>query len=297
MRIALLCDIDHVIYHVGDEAIFASSAAQLRARGIDVLPVSRGQKYGPGGQAPDESIRALEFPWLPADRQRYLAEIRAVVAGDRQALSPDDKVFEIIEQLRGVDALVIGGGGALNSRFGWLLYERLATALIVAEQGKPVILSGQSIGPDLSVSDREVLGELLDLCALVGVRDADSYRVAIQLRPDHPAIFQTIDDAVLLDVDWQAPKANRIGVTLAADPWPFPQDDYLSVMATVIDGLADRTGAEIEFIPHMADPDDGGADEAAPPAHRRAASATRRFSAGSSSAGRRPNGSRNASGW
>ncbi len=261
MRVALLCDIDQAVYHVGDEAIFASSAAQLRERGIDVLPVSRGQKFVPGGHTPDESIRALEFPWLPADRQRYLAEIRAVVSGDRDALSPDDKVFEIIEQLRDADALVIGGGGALNSRFGWLLYERLAMALIVASQGKPVILSGQSIGPDLSTSDREVLGELLDLCSLVGVRDADSYRGARALRPDHPAIFQTIDDAVLLDVDWSVPKANRIGVTVAADPWPFERDDYLRVLSAVIDGLADRTGAEIEFIPHMADPDDGGADE------------------------------------
>ena len=261
MRVALLCDIDQAIYHVGDEAIFASSAAQLQARGVDVVPISRRQKYGPGGQAPDEAIRALEFPWPPQDRQRYLAEIRAVIAGDRDALPVDDKVFEIIEELHGVDALVIGGGGALNSRLGWLLYERLATALIVSEQGKPVILSGQSIGPDLSVSDREVLGELLDQCALVGMRDADSYRVAKQLRPDHSAIFQTIDDAVLLDADWSAPKANRIGVTLAADPAPFPADDYLRVMAMVIDGLAGRTDAEIELIPHMADPDGGGVDE------------------------------------
>ncbi len=261
MRVALLCDKDQVTYHVGDEAIFSSSAKQLTARRIEVVPVSRRQKFGPGGSAPDESIRALEFPWLPADRQRYLTEIRAVLAGNKDALDTGDKLFEIIEQLEAVDALVIGGGGALNSRFGWLLYERLATALVVASQGKPVILSGQSIGPDLSISDRQVLGELLDVCALVGVRDADSYRVAKELRPDHPAIFQTIDDAVLLDIDWEIPKANRIGVAVAADSWPFEREDYVRVLAAVIDGLAERTGAEIEFIPHMADPDDGGGDE------------------------------------
>ncbi|MEA5120001.1 MAG: polysaccharide pyruvyl transferase family protein [Propionibacterium sp.] len=261
MHIALLCDTDQAVYHVGDEAIYASSAAQLQARGVAVVQVSRGHKFGPAGQRPDKSIRALEFPWLPEDRQRYLAEVRAVVAGDEDALDSNDKVFEVIDQLREVDALVIGGGGALNSRFGWLLYERLATALIVASQGKPVVLSGQSIGPDLSTTDREVLGELLDLCALVGVRDADSYRAAVDLRPDHPAIVQTIDDAVLLDVDWSMPKANRIGVTVAAESWPFEKADYLTVLAAVVDGLAERTGAEIECIPHMADPDDGGADE------------------------------------
>ncbi len=263
MRVALLCDIDQAVYHVGDEAIFAASSNQLQARGVEVTPVSRGHKYGPGGEPPTEAIRALEFPWMPEDRQRYLAEIRAVLDGEQKALPADDKVFEVLEQLRGVDGLVIGGGGALNSRFGWLLYERLATALIVAAQGKPVVLTGQSVGPDLSVSDREVLAELLDLCVLVGLRDADSYRIAKQLRPHHPAIFQTIDDAVLLDADWIVPKANRIGVTLGAEAWPFPDDDYLNVMTALIDGLAERTGAEIELIPHMADPDHGGSDQQA----------------------------------
>lgn len=261
MRVALLCNIDQSVYHVGDEAIFAASVAQLRIRGIDVVPVSRGEKYGPGGHSPVEAVRALEFPWIPEDRQRYLSEIRAVLAGDLGALPADDKVFQIIEQLATVDALVIGGGGALNSRFGWLLYERMATALIVAGQGKPVILSGQSIGPDLSMSDREVLAELLDLCLLVGVRDADSYRIVKQIRPDHPAVFQTIDDAVLLDVAWTLPKANRIGVVIGSHAEPFPEEDYVDVMSSLIDGLAERTGAEIEFIPHMADPDSGGLDE------------------------------------
>lgn len=261
MRVALLCDTSQAADRLGNEAILASSAEQLQSRDIEVVPICRGHHRVSGRQPSDERILALEFPWLPADRQRYLAEIRAVLAGDRRALPAGDKVFTIIDQLRGVDALVIGGGGALNSRLGWLLYERLATALIVAGQGKPVILTGQSIGPDLSVSDREVLAELLDLCSLVGLRDADSYRAAKQLRPGHPAIFQTMDDAVLLDVDCTAPQANRIGVSLDAQQWPFPDDDYLNVMAAVIDGLAERTGAEVEFIPQSADSEGDGSDQ------------------------------------
>lgn len=108
MRVALLCDIDQAVYHVGDEAIFAASSNQLQARGVEVTPVSRGHKYGPGGEPPTEAIRALEFPWMPEDRQRYLAEIRAVLDGEQKALPADDKVFEVLEQLRGVDGLVIG---------------------------------------------------------------------------------------------------------------------------------------------------------------------------------------------
>jgi len=39
MRVALLCDIDQAVYHVGDEAIFAASSNQLQARGVEVTPV------------------------------------------------------------------------------------------------------------------------------------------------------------------------------------------------------------------------------------------------------------------
>lgn len=263
MRVALLCDVDQTVYHVGDEAIALTSAEQLRRRGLEVTMISRQEKYGPTGAGRDashESIRALTFPWPLEDRARYLDGIRAVLCGDMAALPPDDKAFGIIEHCKDMDALVIGGGGSLNSRFGWLLSERLATALVFASLGKPVLLTGQSLGPALSIGDRAALTELLGLCTLVGVRDADSYRLARRLVPDHPALFQTIDDAVLFDVDWDAPTADRISVTLGDDPQPFREDDYIRVLASLVDGLAERTGADIEFVPHMADPDSPASD-------------------------------------
>ena len=119
MKVALLCDVDQTVYHVGDEAIATMSTRRLRARGHEVVRLSRHEKYGPGGSAPQESIPALVFPWPLEDRGRYLGEIRRVLAGEHGALPPEDKLFGIIEHLRGVDALVIGGGGSLNSRYGW----------------------------------------------------------------------------------------------------------------------------------------------------------------------------------
>lgn len=183
MRVALLCEVDQAVYHVGDEAIGIASAAQLRQRGHEVVMISRQEKYGPGGQPHAESIPALTFPWPLDERDRYLAEIRKVLSGNHVALPAKDKLFKIMNQLRGVDALVIGGGGSLNSNFGWLVYERLATALVASFLDIPVVLSGQSLGPFLLLSDRAALKELLELCQLVGVRDADSYRLATQLCP------------------------------------------------------------------------------------------------------------------
>lgn len=82
MRIALLCDVDQTVYHVGDEAIATATTRRLLERGHEVRRISRHEKYGPGGAASAEgTIPALTFPWPLEDRARYLAEIRAVLAG------------------------------------------------------------------------------------------------------------------------------------------------------------------------------------------------------------------------
>lgn len=269
MKVALLCDVDQTVYHVGDEAIATMSARRLRARGHQVVRISRREKYGPGGTPAPDPIPALTFPWPLEHRSRYLEEIRRVLAGDRAALPATDKLFEIIEHLRTVDAVVIGGGGSLTSRYGWLLDERLATALVARRLGKPVVLTGQSLGPELTDSDRASLRELLGLCVLVGLRDVHSVRIARQLCPEHPALVQTLDDAVGLGLPAdaaegtagaRAPDPELLSVTLGGDGDPLPREDYVAVACAVIEQLAARTGARVELVAHMADPDTGGGD-------------------------------------
>ncbi|MCZ4326172.1 glycosyltransferase [Brachybacterium paraconglomeratum] len=267
MKVALLCDVDQAVYHVGDEAIASMSAARLIRRGHEVVRISRHEKYGPGGVAPAASIPALTFPWPLEDRARYLAEIRRVLAGESGALPADDKLFGIIEQLRRTDALVIGGGGSLTSRFGWLLDERLATALVARSLDLPVVLTGQSLGPELTPADRKSVRELLELCALVGLRDAHSVRLARDLCPGHAALVQTLDDALGLGLPAAEDPAENVqldsellSVTLGGDGDPLPRGEYIAVAAAVVDTLAERTGARVELVPHMADPDNGGGD-------------------------------------
>lgn len=278
MKVALLCDVDQTVYHVGDEAIASASARRLRERGHEVLRISRLEKFGPAGERPDPSFPALVFPWELERRAAYLGEIRRVLDGDAGALPRGDKLHAFVDRMREADALVIGGGGALTSRYGWLLDERLATALVARSLGLPVVLSGQSLGPELTPQDRDHIRELLDLCTLVGLRDAHSARLARQIAPEHPAILHTLDDAIGLvpvdpvgAADGDAPVGDAAGsapgdetgalsVTLGADGDPFPREDYVRVLAAVVDGLAARTGADVELLPHMADPDTGGAD-------------------------------------
>lgn len=265
MKVALLCDVDQTVYHVGDEAIATMSARRLRSRGHEVVRISRHEKYGPGGSAPERSMPALTFPWPLDARAVYLDEIRRVLAGETDALPQQDKLFRIIEQLAAVDAVVIGGGGSLTSRFGWLLDERLATALVARSLGKPVVLSGQSLGPELTDTDRGSVRELLLACDLVGLRDAHSVRIARALVPEHPALVQTLDDAVGLGAteaagDGAELDESLLSVTLGGDGDPLPREDYIAVATAVIEALAERTGARVELVPHMADPDSGGGD-------------------------------------
>ncbi|MGP9746106.1 polysaccharide pyruvyl transferase family protein [Brachybacterium sp. AOP29-B2-41] len=264
MKVALLCDVDQTVYHVGDEAIATMSARRLTARGHQVVRLSRHEKYGPGGAAPASSIPALTFPWPLEDRARYLAEIRRALAGDPGALPAADKLFTIIDQLKDVDSVVIGGGGSLTSRYGWLLDERLATALVARSLGKPVVLTGQSLGPELTPADRESMRELLELCTLVGLRDTHSVRIARELCRAHPALVQTLDDAVGLGLSAAAGAHDLdpelLSVTLGGDGDPLPRDAYIALACAVIEELAGRTGARVELVPHMADPDDGGGD-------------------------------------
>ncbi|PMC76217.1 polysaccharide pyruvyl transferase family protein [Brachybacterium sp. UMB0905] len=259
MRVALLCDVDQRVYHVGDEAIFTAEEQLLRARGHTVVRLSRQEKTGPGQSPERPEIPALVFPWPLEDRTRYLAEIRAVLDGRPEALDGGDKLFGFIEAMRDVDALVIGGGGGLNSRYGWLLSERLATALVARSLGLPVILSGQTLGPELMPSDRALLGELLELCTSVAVRDMASLRLARSLVPEHPRLGLIPDDALALVADIPQQR-NVISVTLGADPDPLEREPYLQIAATALASLVSRTGASIELLAHMADPDDGGGD-------------------------------------
>ena len=297
MRVAVLNDIGQPVYHVGDEAMAHAAVAQLRERGVeDVLLLTRDEghtraRFGEGVA----TARALEFPWAPEDRERYLREIKAVVAGDAGALPADDQVHALIEALRTVDALLVAGGGNLNSAYGWLLYERAAVVHVASALGKPVVVSGQTLGPELSEADAATLRELLDAAALVGLRESRSMDLARRLSPGHPALHGGYDDATFLADGAASPVGDavvptegtghpagdgagraegasrpeaevrerpRIVATFAPGNGPFEQEEAAPVYAALLDALVHRTGGTVTFLPHMAEPGRHDGDEA-----------------------------------
>lgn len=197
MRVAILNDIGQANYHVGDEAMGHAAVAALQARGVtDLVVLTRDAAQTLTYFESVETVPALPFPWPPAQRERRLAQIDRVLAGETGVLPDSDLVFALIETLRGVDAVLIAGGGNMNSGFGWLLYERAAVARIARSAGKPVVISGQTLGPSLSAPDREVLRQTLESAVLVGLREAESLHLARTLCPGHKGIRSCPDDAV-----------------------------------------------------------------------------------------------------
>ena len=212
-RVLVIGDIGQHTYHVGDEAMTIASAAALSEGGAAVTLMTRdvghsaryigaainheGVNHEAG--APYEYLPFLLFPWAPAERELTLAALECILAElhtDRQRPStaelttlpqvqalPEvlhplegtvERMVEFADSIATMDAVVVSGGGNLNSRYGWLLYERAAAVRAAEHAGVPVYVTGQSLGPVLSPEDAQVLERMLRTARSVTVREHSS---------------------------------------------------------------------------------------------------------------------------
>ena len=149
--------------------------------------------------APYEYLPFFLFPWAPAERELTLAALECVLTqlhADRERPSvtelvalpqvqalPEvlhplaqtvERMVEFADAITTMDALVVSGGGNLNSRYGWLLYERAAAVRAAEHAGVPVYVTGQSLGPVLNPEDAQVLERMLRTARSVTVREHSS---------------------------------------------------------------------------------------------------------------------------
>ena len=149
--------------------------------------------------APYEYLPFLLFPWAPAERELTLAAFECVLTelhADREHPSvtelvalpqvqalPEvlhplaqtvERMVEFADAITTMDAVVVSGGGNLNSRYGWLLYERAAAVRAAEHAGVPVYVTGQSLGPVLNPEDAQVLERMLRTARSVTVREHSS---------------------------------------------------------------------------------------------------------------------------
>ena len=212
-RVLVIGDIGQHTYHVGDEAMTIASAQALSEGGAAVTLMTRDVGHSARyigaavnheaaqheAGAPYEYLPFLLFPWAPAERELTLAAFECVLTelhADREHPStaelsvlpqvqalPEvlhpleqtvERMVEFADAIATMDAVVVSGGGNLNSRYGWLLYERAAAVRAAEHAGVPVYVTGQSLGPVLNPEDAQVLERMLRTARSVTVREHSS---------------------------------------------------------------------------------------------------------------------------
>ncbi|WP_314853093.1 polysaccharide pyruvyl transferase family protein [Rothia mucilaginosa] len=240
--------------------------------------------------APYEYLPFFLFPWAPAERELTLAAFECVLTelhADRERPSvtelvalpqvqalPEvlhpleqtvERMVEFADSIAAMDAIVVSGGGNLNSRYGWLLYERAAAVRAAEHAGVPVYVTGQSLGPVLSPEDAQVLERMLRTARSVTVRERSSLAWCRERGIDARL---SVDDATDYPVASPARTlhyAEGISAGQALDELP---EHYVCVtvnectnqqaqqIARLLDGMWREHGYAPVFLSHYGDPQD-----------------------------------------
>ena len=247
-------------FHVGDEAMLEAAVVEIGAR-LDVrwtvvsaFPEETVRRYGV------ESVSGFGFVALgsAAAQEMRLTQINGIVEGIVE-LPVDDPAGPLLDALTDADAVLIAGGGNLNSTWPAHIYERAALAQVAQRLGAPLLVSGQGIGPDLTRRDGELAAAALTGAQLVGVREEASAALALQLGVLPDRIWRTCDDAAFLpvpvDVDICADLGLRAGrfvaVTINSFTGIGAGADLVASYGMLLDNIVASTGLDVVLVPHV----------------------------------------------
>lgn len=258
MRIAVLGDVGQPVYHVGDEAMTHAAVQELERRGLTNVVLLSRDPANSQQRFRCASVRTLAFPWPPLERESYFD---AVAADD----APEE-ARRLADTLRTCDALLIAGGGNLNSMYGWLLYERAAVAATARKLGLPVVISGQTLGPTLVRRDRDVAAELVSNAVVLGAREATTLDLGRKLSKNNNNVVPCLDDASFYAStsrnSQEQPAGAYIAATFASGTGSMPPETFVKHVAASLDHAAQITGLPVVFLPHMATVGASDGDEA-----------------------------------
>lgn len=247
-------------YHLGDEAMLEANLQQLRALAPDLrFCLLSGD---PGWTAARYGVEALAFPTFANGEAE--AQLATLASGTK----PDPFCIDVLgsttcEAIGGSDGLVISGGGNLCSTWPNKILERTAAIKWALHSDLPVVLLGQTLGPDLSADQRAALAGCLPGCRWVGVRDEPSQAIASALQVSKSRIHLQVDDAFflpptpVLDERGAALLRNKrplIVVCLDASLQSSARNAALSIIATQLDALRTHLDGELVFLPNVGGP-------------------------------------------
>ena len=253
MRVVALGDVGVIddMVHIGDEAMFQAARDELAARGASLVAVSSvpgetAARYG------IDAVARIRFDGL--DRAASEARLAAVLAfaDGEDALAGDDSARALVAAVAAADGVLIAGGGNLASTWPLHVYERAALAGVAARLGRPLVVSGQTLGPDLRGRDRELVAELLGSARLVGVRESASHRLAADLGA---AARLGVDDASFVALAPSTTQADAapggVLVSLSLSLGRAPRAETVERIAALVDAAAEATGRPVRFHAHF----------------------------------------------
>ena len=296
-RVLVIGDIGQHTYHVGDEAMTIASAQALSEGGAAVTLMTRdvghsaryiGAAVNHEAGAPYEYLPFFLFPWAPAERELTLAALECILAqlhADRERPSitelvalpqvqalPDvlhplaqtvERMVEFADAIATMDAVVVSGGGNLNSRYGWLLYERAAAVRAAEHAGVPVYVTGQSLGPVLNPEDAQVLERMLRVARSVTVREHSSLAWCRERGIDARLSVDDATDYLPASPARTLHYAEGVSAGQALDELPERYvcvtvngctDQQAQQIARLLDGMWREHGYAPVFLSHFGDP-------------------------------------------
>lgn len=174
-------------------------------------------------------------------------------------LGPTDPALAVIDAVRGCDAVLINGGGNLNSMFAHHIYERATLARLAQIFGKPYALTSQTLGPLIHKADRGLVHDLLSGAAFVGTRESFTTALAQEIGGGRARVHRQVDDAFSLT----ARDEDRTAIAdLVVEPFilasfaekasspKLSDGDYRRSLVDLCRRLAEVSGLRILLVPH-----------------------------------------------
>lgn len=253
MRVVAIGDIgvaDDMI-HIGDEAMFEALVRALRRRGVEYIT---GLSSAPSDSAARYGIEGVSLLGFGRDRGANEHRRNRIVQG---RLDDSDPANAVIAAVREADGVVIAGGGNMASTWPQHIAERATLGELASMFGVALVVTGQTLGPELNDADRLLVKNLLSRAALVGVREPATLALCHDL--GLTGVEQTVDDASFLGVEDGIPDAAGSGILVSASSHVgvVDREAFAAAVAALLDALAAETGQPVRFLAHWGSIDPG----------------------------------------